>query len=188
MNIACKFLPLLLLLAAECSAEVGESLDYTYYPVNAQRGQAVRAALQAVTPIRENGQVFYGYTKWNVRWNFRWNENPDRSCKITSVNTSVSGTITLPQLAGGDDGQRATFDRYVTALKEHEIGHFRIGKSAAQAIDAQIMSLPAASSCASLEKNANDGAYALLEMYKQNERKYDVDTEHGRTQGARLDQ
>ena len=175
-----------LMLASSVRAEVQESLEYTYNHAIAKPGQSLVLSLNAASPVSEKGRVFHGYTKWNVRWNFWWIENRDGSCKITKTKTSVAGTITLPRLAGGNTEQQAAFERYVAALKQHELGHYQIGKDAAATIDQALLDMPPMRNCTSLDKVANDGAYQALERYKEKERLYDANTEHGKSQGAWL--
>ncbi|MEO8103895.1 MAG: DUF922 domain-containing protein [Betaproteobacteria bacterium] len=175
------------LFATAAAAEVQDSLEYRYYDAPASPGQSLMQSLNSATPIRENGRRFHGYTKWNIRWDFRWRESGDGLCKLVSANTRVTGIVTLPRLTGGDAGQQVAFDRYVLALTQHELGHYRIGRDAATQIDQDLLALPAMRDCASLEKTANDGAHRTLERFRNSERQYDVTTGHGSTQGARLD-
>ncbi|MBK7145393.1 MAG: DUF922 domain-containing protein [Xanthomonadales bacterium] len=67
---ACSIL--LLAVAQAAGAEVIENLDRIDYTATPRRGQTLRQALDAASPIREEGKLFHGYTKWHVRWNFRW--------------------------------------------------------------------------------------------------------------------
>ena len=180
------FLLIFLMLAADARAEVQESLEYTYYHAIAKPGQSLVSSLNAASPVNEKGRVFHGYTKWNVRWNFSWIENRDGTCKITTTKTSVTGSITLPRLAGANPEQQAVFERYAAALKQHELGHYQIGKDAAATIDQALLDMPPMRNCTSLDKVANDGAYQALERYKEKERLYDANTEHGKSQGAWL--
>ena len=132
-----------------------------------------------------NGQQFHAYTKWHVDWKFWWDRDHGAACRITSVRTSLTALITLPKLVGGNSAQRLEFERYVLALKQHESGHYEIGKDAAHEIDREILSL-SATDCSTLEKTANQKATRILERYKEKERTYDADTKHGKTQGAWL--
>ena len=175
------------LFASSAAAELRESLAYTYYDAAANPGQSLLLSLNSASPIKENGRVFHGYTKWHVRWNFRWNERRDGTCNIASAKTEVTGTITMPKLVGGTVEQNLAFDRYTAALKQHEVGHYQIGKDAAIAIDRELLVLPAMTDCGSLERAANAGAYQTLEQHKEKERQYDAATGHGISQGAWLE-
>ncbi|MEP7157671.1 MAG: DUF922 domain-containing protein [Betaproteobacteria bacterium] len=186
MKTCVLILAMVLGFATSTHAEVVESLSEIFYDVPVQARQTVLSSLNSATPIRQDGKVFHGYTRWGVKWNFRWND-AGGTCRMTSVSVDVSGTITMPRLTGGDATQQAAFDRYAVALKRHELGHFDIGREAAGAIDRALTSLPPMSSCAELEKSANSAASQLLEAHQARERRYDINTEHGRTQGARYE-
>jgi len=168
------------------TAEVIENLEYQYYEVNVAANQSLRSALNQASTIRQDGKTHHGYTKWYIHWRFHWNNNPSGQCRIVSSKTSLQGTILLPRLAS-PLAQRKQFDRYMIALREHELGHYKIGQEAAKAIDEQFLSLPSSSHCKALEKPANDSAYQILEKYKHADKEYDAKTIHGKTQGAWLE-
>ncbi len=138
-----KLLPLCLLIIAQtASAEVSESLDYIYYTANAAPDSSLLSILNKASPIKINNRTFHGLTKWYVKWNYRWFEQPDGRCKITNVTTKYTSSIKLPELAGADSAQEQAFNTYLTALRTHELGHYDIGKQAADVIDSGIASLP----------------------------------------------
>ncbi|MES2820504.1 MAG: DUF922 domain-containing protein [Pseudomonadota bacterium] len=176
---------LLLALASPALAEVNEQLDYEYYAADADAYETVREALAAATPIRSGGKIFHGYTRWHINWRFRWKQ-ADGECYITRVDTRLTSTITLPELEGGTAKQREAFDRYLEALEEHELGHYAFGQEAAETIDAEMADMDALRSCKALEAAANELAQGILADYVKDEKRYDIDTDHGRTQGARL--
>ncbi len=173
--------------ASPALAEVREQLATREYAVTADPGAPLLQLLNSATPIRENGKVFHGYTKWYVKWNYRWNEAPDGSCRITRVDTAVEGTFTLPKLVGGSGAQRTRFDTYLAALRTHEEGHYAFARQAGREIDGEIAALPAMRSCKALETEANALGYRILDTYTTREKQYDRDTDHGRTQGAWLE-
>jgi predicted secreted Zn-dependent protease len=173
-------------LSQNAFAEVIERLDHRYYDVHIAANQSLVSALNQASPIQYKGKVYHGYTKWNVRWKFRWSSDDNGMCRIISSTTTIQGTILLPRLASATQAQKSQFDAYVTSLLEHELGHYQIGKEAAQAIDKQILSYPTASECRALEKAVNSGAHQTLEEYQETERQYDIVTMHGKTQGAWL--
>lgn len=183
-----KSLLLCLLIAANtASAHVSEHLDYTYYTATADANSSLRETLNKATPIREDKRSFHGYTKWNVKWHYRWFEQANGWCKITTVTTEVTGNITLPELVGATAEQAKAFDNYVSALRVHELGHYDIGRETATVIDSGILALPEMSSCKELEATANALGYQTLDDYKAREKRYDAETNHGKTQGAWLD-
>ena len=168
-------------------AAVQEEHAERKYAVHAEPNQSLREALNAATPILINGKRFHGYTRWYVRWQFQWAPDPQGGCRITQVNTRLTTEVQLPDLRRATEAQQARFSRYLPALSHHEQGHVQVGRDAAQAIDRGIADLPAASDCATLERNANTLGQALLQEYVEREKQFDVTTGHGATQGARLD-
>lgn len=168
-------------------AAVTEEHEDRYYPVHMEPSYTLREALNAATPISVDGRRFHGHTRWTVRWTFRWWREPAGTCRITQVTTRLRTTVQLPELVGATPAQQARFDRYVAALARHEQGHVQFGREAAQAIDEGIALLPAAPDCATLERQANALGHRLLREHAEREKKYDRDTRHGASQGARLD-
>ena len=173
--------------ASGLRAEVVESIDdvtYTAYPT---RGQTLRQALNAATPIREDGERFHGHTKWNIRWSFKWWREADGSCRITSSETRLDLVITMPELEGGGGAMQRRFADFRDALHEHELGHADIARDAAHAVDDAILDLPEMDDCATLEAVANRRAHAIVDASKRRQKQYDRDTEHGRRDGASPD-
>lgn len=184
MNRLC--LLFLLISATAAHAEVLESLDFQEYVVRVGNERSLLAALNSASPVNRGGRTYHGYTTWNVRWNFRWKFDRNGLCKITDSKVNISGIILLPKLIGGASAQQDQFGRYLRNLRIHELGHFDIGKRTASAIDSYLLSLPSRNNCSLLESEANEGAYRLLEKHKKIETQYDVDTSHGKAQGAWL--
>lgn len=168
-------------------ARVEETHAQRNYPVHAQPGEPLRAALNAATPIEVNGRRFHGYTRWNVRWNYRWWREASGRCRITEVTVRLQTEVQLPELRTATPAQRAAFDRYLAALSRHEQGHVQFGRDAAQAVDEAIAQLPEAPDCPTLEREANALGRRLIEEHAERERAYDQATRHGATQGATLE-
>lgn len=180
-------LPLLLFyLALPVQAQVYEQLQHHYYDAQVASGESLNRALNEVSPVRQNGQVYHAYTQWRVQWNLWWREERDGRCRLNLVHTLLNAQITLPRLGGGDAQQRQRFEQYLAALQEHEQGHYRIGQAAAAEIDATLQQLPEYPSCSELQQQANQQAGVILQRHVERERRYDQDTGHGRSQGAWL--
>lgn len=177
----------LCVLATSTRAEVVESLDEVSYTAYPQRGQSLRQALNAASPIREDGEVFHGHTKWNIRWSFKWWREADGSCRITSNETRLDLVITMPELEGGSRAMQQRFADFHEALYDHELGHADLAREAAQAVDDAILDLPEMDDCPTLEATANRRAHAIVNASKRRQKQYDRDTEHGRRDGASVD-
>ena len=179
-------LPLLSSLALPATADVQERLQEQFYDLQVASGQSLSRAINQASPIRQNGRIYHAYTRWQVQWNYWWREQRDGRCQIDLTRTQLHATLTLPRLSGGDAQQRQRFEHYLGALREHELGHYRIGQAAAAEIDTALLQTPEYPTCAELRQQANQRANTVLQRYIEQERRYDRDTGHGRTQGAWL--
>lgn len=179
-SLSCGVLP--------AQAEIVERIDYRYYAVDATADRPLYAALDAASPIRQNGRVFHGFTRWELNWRYRWDARGDGRCRITQISVKLDATVDLPQLRSGTDRQGTAFATYLKALREHELGHVQIGREAAQAVERRISILPEMASCATLEQTANQTGYRTLAEFGDRDRQYDLTTGHGKTQGAWLSQ
>jgi predicted secreted Zn-dependent protease len=168
-------------------AEISETLTYADYRVEANSRQSLLRQLTYTSPIRHDGMTFHAYTTWRVKWQYRWQIETTGNCRIAEVATTLDTSIQLPRLDGGNAQQQERFQRYLSALREHELGHHGIGRKAALEVDRQLKAMPAMADCSRLIAAANRLAQHIVERYKDEERTYDLVTEHGRTQGARLD-
>ena len=175
-----------LLLAGTARADLAEHLDYTWYPVPLQKGASLRDLLNAASPVHTDGRTYHAHTEWHVHWHYHYLPQPGGGCRIDSVHTTLTATITLPAPADPPIADSSAFVTYLGALKRHEQGHYAIGRSAAAAIDQGILALPSQDSCAGLAATADAFANEELARARDTEARYDRDTGHGRTQGAVL--
>jgi len=183
-----RLLPLFLLLAATApaSAEVHEALDYDHYDAHAQPGRALAATINEASPFRPGGQVFHSATAWYLDWKVRPEPTTDGRCKVAEVRVELHGEMMLPRLVGGTRAQQEKFDSYLVRLREHELGHYEIGREAARQLEKQFYALPPAGNCGDLQSEARDAGAKLLPKYEEMGDAYDAQTQHGRTQGAWL--
>lgn len=164
------------------SAEVNEETEETYYEVEHEEGDSLSDAITDASPI-EGG--YHGYTKWYVSWRFKWEYDAD-SCWITDVTVNFSATVTLPELYTDDPRAERRFNRYLTALREHEEGHIDNGRQAAEEVDEAVLDMDARPNCKTLERDANTLGRQIVKAANRRDKEYDRITDHGRTQGARV--
>ena len=177
---------LLLALAPLARAEVHEALDYEHYVAQAQPGRAVALALNDASPFRPAGQVFHSATAWFVDWKVRPEPTTDGRCRIGDVRIDLHGRMMLPRLVGASMAQQRIFDAYLVHLREHELGHFEIGREAARELEREFYALPPARHCNELQAEARQAGARLVSKYEALGDTYDLQTGHGRTQGAWL--
>jgi predicted secreted Zn-dependent protease len=167
-------------------AEVYENLSYKTYIADHKAGMSLLQSLNNASPIRENGEIFHGFTSWNIQWQYWWKQEPNGLCFFTKNNTTLTSEVTLPELVSPEYRVNQEFSSYIASLRRHELGHVDIARSTARKIDEAIISLPPMDSCPLLEQTANQLGNRLLEQARQAQRNYDQATQHGRTQGAQL--
>jgi len=177
---------LLALTAAPVRAEVHEVLDYDHYDAQAQPGRTLAAAINDASPFRPDGQVYHSATAWYLDWKVRPEPTVDGRCRVGEVRVALHGEMTLPRLVGGTAAQQRRFDAYLARLREHELGHYEIGREAAHELEKEFYALPSASTCADLQSKARDQGARLLPRYEEMGDEYDRQTQHGKTQGAWL--
>lgn len=172
--------------ATPAPAELIEHLGYRNYPVAVSPGQSLRQAINAASPIHRDGQVFHGYTRWQVNWRFATQARSDGRCHLTRIQVDLNITIDQPELRKDDAARHPAFTSYLHALREHELGHARIGREAATSIERRIFILPEMADCGALEQRANELGHQTMTEFQRRDIEYDRQTGHGKTQGAWL--
>ena len=159
------------------------SEEYEYYYVHPNTRADILTSLKENSPIHENGKIMYGSSNSDVKWNLKWKHN-SQICWITSVNTKVNTTYTLPKLIEGGSGIDDFWDNWYPNLLTHEKGHHKLAIDAAEEIERKIRKMPSFSTCDLLEKNANNIVLESINKLRRLQKDYDKRTNHGETQGA----
>ena len=159
------------------------SEEYEYYYINPNTRADILTSLKENSPIYENGKTMYGSSNSDVKWSLKWKHN-SQICWITSVNTKVTTTYTLPKLIEGGSGIVSFWDNWYPNLLTHERGHHKLAIDAAEEIERKIRKMPSFSTCDLLEKNANNIVLKSISKLRRLQKDYDKQTNHGETQGA----
>ena len=172
---------LLAVFASLVRAEPQVSVDVSYYDIRGDRASELRVQMN-----RKGPRGFDAYTAWSVRWRYR----EDRSgidCRAADLVTSVEIEITLPRWvdeADADEALRQRWQRFYSALLEHEHGHRDFGIRAAREVEAALATVQSQSRCAELKRSINTTGNGILAPIYAQERAYDRDTNHGINDGA----
>jgi len=159
-----------------------------HYPIEGLTLKALRESMDQRSPVVLNGYLFYASTTRSVEWALEFDRS-GQHCSVASVNTTVNLTFTLPQISdpnGISEQVKSRWETYYRALVAHERGHGRIGIKAARLIEKAVNQLPAATSCQSLEVQANLLAARILQTANYRDARYDRETGHGELEGAVL--
>jgi len=172
--------------AGAAHAEVHEALDYDHYEAHATPGKLLTSALYDASPFRTGGEVYHSATAWTLDWKVRPEPTADGRCRVGAVLVELQGRMTLPRLVGGSHEQQQRFEAYLVRLREHELGHYEIGREAARELEKQFYAMKPAVSCGELQSAARNTGARLLARYEALGDTYDLQTQHGKTQGAWL--
>lgn len=162
--------------------------DNQTYVVEGGSAEEIRASLDRLGPFDSaTGRRFDAHTRWSLEWRFDTRDSW-QGCEIARVWTQLRVTMLLPSHRSQStlpEPLRQEWARYLQRLGAHEEGHVRIPSDAARDIEHALDRLQRPD-CASLEREANRIGNEFLQRARGTERSYDVQTDHGRSQGARF--
>jgi predicted secreted Zn-dependent protease len=173
-------------LACPGGAKVIETLHYATYEVPYQDGVPLATLLKRASPVHVKGMVVVGWTTPHVSWKPSFLRLPNGHCRIKSVTTSLTVTITLPGPSDHSLSDDGDFRVFVTRVKTHELGHYQIAREAAEEIDRGIRRLPESRSCTALQAAADRLGNEIWADQTLKQEAYDNGTEHGKAQGTWL--
>lgn len=154
---------------------------YSYYEVEGTTIPEVRSSLRRCSGSRFNALAYP-----NVNWKFDLSEREDDMCRLENVRVGVNIRYTLPSWTEeeqGDDAAKEAWTSYIKSTHMHEEDHGDIFKQHAQKIHDELLNFEEAR-CSSIENRANAAAGRIINEMDRATRQYDIDTDHGRTQGA----
>ena len=156
------------------------------YVVTGTTPAAMRMALDKARPATSDGKQHDATTRWFVRWRYSPAAVP-AGCGVGRFDVSLETVTTLPDWSDEPAAPQALvrrWGRYFQALLVHEAGHRIIGGAAAAALRDAGSRVPPQSQCDLLATEVKRTAEDVLNYYRRRDRDYDLETEHGRTQGA----
>ena len=170
-------------------AEPEIAVQKTYYQVSGTTAAQIRKSLNRNSPVRQQGQSFDAYTRWDVDWRLRWAYDADGTCRPNMVSTLVRIHYTLPGLQGIDSlapDLAGRWKRYMSELVAHEEGHAKMGIEAAREIEQQLSALGQRSSCEQLDAEAKFLARDIINRYSLLDDQYDADILYDQRAGPRF--
>jgi len=176
---------ILLLLSFNIIAETVESVEYKYYEISPRSPQEIKPELMRRTPIRAGSGSFNGHTDWYINWQFQSAPGPN-GCQITNTLTNVHVIHTLPALSEHVTDKQTidVFNKFNSALTQHEKNHGDHGLSAAREMDKVFSEIQPQPNCRSFARIVNDIGNAIVQKYTQKDNEYDRLTNNGATEGA----
>jgi len=160
-----------------------------FYTVTGMTLPEVHRSMNEARPWKDKtNSTFAGLTDWRISW--RYEVNPSAGgCRCTSFTTQTSITTTLPRWsapAGASEELKAGWQKFITALGEHEMGHARLALAALADMHRQVKALGDHPDCNAMGKKIDATALRVVEEHRKRDRDYDERTAHGANQGAGL--
>jgi predicted secreted Zn-dependent protease len=169
-------------------AQARDTFRIEYFDIRGSTARELRTHLSRVGPVGETGIRGDGYTEYRIAWRYGMTSKDGR-CRAHDIEVDLDVRMLLPRWnppAGANSALLETWKRFSHDLREHEDGHHRIAKSAAQAVRRQLERSGKARDCRTLEASMTTTANKVLAEYREKQAEFDRKTDYGRAQGARL--
>jgi predicted secreted Zn-dependent protease len=156
-----------------------------YYVVTGGTAAELRASKAQARPWKDK-LAFDGGTEWNIRWTFNCSRQGDQF-ELDSVDIKTRVVVNLPQWTPPPEASRDLIDRwqrFLTSLSTHERGHVTLARLATAELQKQIAAVKPSPSAKELASAADLTGRKVVESYREKEREYDKETNHGISQGA----
>jgi len=168
-------------------AEVVVKEETQYYDVTGQSLRDVRGQTFVVTPVLVNGRPYAAQCRHDIRWHYKYDSDADW-CSIKSVTVTVNIKHTMPRWAdysSSSPDMQEKWNTYYARLSEHEEGHAKLAKEAANDIEQEI-GTARRRSCQDLRQAVNEIGIGILKRLDEANKDFDASTKHGRLQDAIL--
>jgi predicted secreted Zn-dependent protease len=149
-----------------------------YFNVTGANQREIRESLRSARPWRD---PYDAVTDWNVQWSFTTRGN-GTTCDCEGFKTTTTITMTLPRWlvpTNTTPTVKSWWLDFHKRLSEHEVGHGKIGLSAAAEIRKQTGQATRDVDCGTLRQRINSTAHRILEEHRVKDRDYDKRTGHG---------
>ncbi len=159
---------------------------YDYYEIRGNDEKELRRQMNQNGTKWNDGKTYDSVTSWNVNWDYGYDSAP-QGCKVNSFRTILKITFRYPKwlrTAGAPQPLADKWDNYMKKLVVHENGHRDLAVAAAAKISRAVSELPAAPSCADLDREVRAVGLEIAGKLNKDEVEYDATTKHGRTQGV----
>ena len=158
-----------------------------YYSVTGATLVEIRQSIRQSRPWKDRFDAD-GFTDWRVTWRFSLTSSAS-GCRCSSFTTQTTVVTTMPQWkapTNATDLPSEIWQKYVTALGQHEAGHAQLAQAAAADLRRRSRDITEASDCETLKRQLNALGEQVIEEHRKRDQDYDERTRHGASQGAFL--
>ncbi len=158
-----------------------------YYDIDGSSAGALRDQIQRLGPKDESGKSRDALSVWSIESGYAAAQRGD-SCVLRDVKVTLNVTVTLPRWkppATATAQLVRTWQAYSKAVRLHEAGHRTIAERNAREVMAALRALRG-TNCDRLLNDASNTVEQIVADGRARNRAYDVQTQHGQTQGVEL--
>lgn len=157
-----------------------EQVATSTYTVTGSTEDEIRASLDARHPGGYDAR-----TNWYVTWSYSSAMRSGR-CRVTTSKVHTKIAFTYPRWVAPADASAELvqgWTTYMGALRVHESGHARIGRTVAARVQ-NVLTAARAANCAALDRALPGLVQPQFKWGNASDIAYDRRTQHGATQGA----
>ncbi len=166
-------------------AELKKNAAVKFYPVNGEKVEDVKAAMIKSGPTDLSGKWRTAYTAWHLKWHWPQENGQPKFSDLTVHNSIV---VSLPLWV---DYHKATvaaqqsWDSYFGATVRHELNHVKLAQQGALKLKRRLLGRYKENPKATTTE-MNQIGYQIVNEIKIRDQQYDINTEHGKSEGVVL--
>ena len=163
---------------------VTEKLDY--YDVRGNSEKDLSAQMKQKGISWGDGKKYAAVTTWQVKWDYGYDRAP-QTCSPESFLVTVEIVFHYPHWIRTEDAPlplTGKWESYIQNLIAHEQGHGNMVAGAAKELSDAVAAMPPAPTCDELDRKIRTLCRTRMSRLNDEENRYDVATNHGRTQGV----
>lgn len=186
-----EFLAVLMLAASAIETPVVEGVAVTQvvetYPVTGTTSRRLLDELNTNARVDESdGSRTYGLADVAVNWSYTYKTRAGAPCVVDTAQVKLDIKIRLPDwqpARAPSAALGAQWHAFHDALTRHELKHREFGVEAARQVHETLAGLTAPT-CDAVNAVADRQTGLIMERMSEMSRAYDLETDHGRTEGA----
>jgi len=176
--------------APQAYAQPQPTIDFgiRYYDVEGSTTAEIRNSIFRNTPIRINGSPYGAITENRFTTGYSSVGTSSGGCEVKNARVFLDSKITLPRLvpSGQSPAVMAEWERYIGALRAHEMMHATNGRYTAQTVASRLYNFKSQMPCVQMRSKLDTAVNQLIQNMGVWDQQLDAQTEHGKSQGAFL--
>ena len=167
--------------------QISSQARSTYQVFGTSAGQ-INNQIYTCTPIVLGSERFAASTDYALAWTVHYIVDDNNLCQVKEPSVNLAIAQTFPNWSPTANASVAisrSWEQFIQNLTRHESGHADIDKSYAEKLITDLSNVPA-SDCATINELVAAQARTDIGLLDQANQTYDIQTQHGTTQGAVL--